>query len=52
MFCKSKSIKCKVIIFILFILFIFSIFLGNIYKTMNNINDNLKKSSDTSEPRY
>ena len=35
MFCKSKSIKCKVIIFILFILFMGSIILGKIYKPNN-----------------
>ena len=39
MFCKSKSIKCKVIIVILFVLFMISIVFGGIYKKMNNIQD-------------
>ena len=39
MFCKSKSIKCKVIIVILFVLFMISIVFGGIYKKMNHTED-------------
>ena len=49
MFCKSKSIKCKVIIVILLVLFMISIVFGGIYKKMNHIQDTLNETGKTPE---
>jgi hypothetical protein len=51
MFCKSNSIKCKLIILILFILFIFSVIFGNIYNKMNDDTGKLSENdkNDTNE---